>query len=340
MLGIHDQDGVSMLVTAAICTRNRSASLARTLRSFQRLKPPGEPWELLVVDNGSTDGTQSVIASFAQLLPIRTVIEPTPGVANARNAAMTSARGAYMTCTDDDVIVAPDWLSVYAAAFKQWPNAALFGGRIIPVLEEPVTPWFQEALPHLGFPLAARHLADRPIRLKPDGDTIPFGANYAVRTSVQRRFPFDLELGPGKPYWGEETTCFMAMLKAGHAGWWLPECTVEHMISPDRQSKDYIVRWFRTLGRTAAWRGECGEGPRLFGAPRWLWRRLAARTLEYHLSRLHAPIGTRVLKLIALAQDQGQIGYFKSAAHPHPSPQKMTAPGRTTAGVTDGSPAN
>ena len=101
--------------------------------------------------------------------------------------------------TDDDVVVRADWLCSYAAAFSRWPDAALFGGRIIPVLEEPVTPWFPDAMPHLGLPLAARNLADTPIALRPDGDTIPFGANYAVRTAVQRLFPFEPKLGSGTP---------------------------------------------------------------------------------------------------------------------------------------------
>ena len=301
-----------MLITVAICTRDRSASLARTLRSLERLTPIDQPWELLVVDNGSTDDTQDVVASFAERLPIRTTIELTPGVANARNAATSSAKGVYMVCTDDDVIVAADWLRAYVAAFARWPDAALFGGRIVPVLEEPVTPWFREAMPWLGLPLAARDLANTPIALKPDGDTIPFGANYAVRVEVQRLFPFDPDLGPGRLYFGEETTCFMAMLTAGHAGQWLPGCVVEHMISSGRQNEGYVARWFKALGRTAAWRGECPDGPRLFGAPRWLWRRLAIRTLDYHLSRLHAPAGERIRKLSALAQDQGRIAHFRS----------------------------
>ncbi len=301
-----------MLITVALCTFNRSASLARTLRSLERSAPIAEPWEVLVVDNGSTDGTQDVVKQFEARLPIRTVLEPRPGLAIARNTASAHARGDHMACTDDDVIVAADWLGAYAAAFARWPDAALFGGRIVPVLEEPVTPWFPKALPHLGLPFAARNLADTPIALKPDGDTIPFGANYAVRTAVQRQFPFDPELGAGKLHFGEETTCFMAMLAAGHEGRWLPDCVVEHMIAPKRQTAAYVADWFSGLGRTEAWRGECPDGPRIFGVPRWLWRRLAVRTLNYRLSRLHARPDVWMRKLVALAQDQGRIAHFKA----------------------------
>ncbi len=302
-----------MLITVAICTRNRSAALSRMLRSLERMHPVDCAWELLIVDNGSTDGTQDVVKQFESRLPIRAVLEPRPGLAIARNTATACARGAYMVCTDDDVVVQADWLRAYVAAFAQWPDAALFGGRIIPVLEEPVTPWFPGVMPHLGLPLAARNLADTPTALRPDGDAIPFGANYAVRSAVQRLFPFNPKLGPGNLHFGEETTCFMAMLMAGHAGHWLPNCVVEHMISPERQTAGYVAQWFKGLGRTEAWLGGCADGPRLFGAPRWLWRRLVIRTLDYRLSRLHAQPGVWIRKLIALAQDRGRIQHFRSA---------------------------
>ena len=302
-----------MLITVAICTRNRAAGLSRTLQSLERMRPVDCAWELLIVDNGSTDGTQDVVKQFETRLPIWAVLEPRPGLAIARNTAVACARGAYMACTDDDVIVAADWLGAYVAAFARWPDAALFGGRIIPVLEAPVTPWFPDAMPHLGFPLAARNLSDASIALKPDGDTIPFGANYAVRTEVQRLFPFDPELGAGKLHFGEETTCFMAILTAGHEGRWLPDCVVEHMIGPERQNEAYVARWFKGLGRTEAWRGECSHGPRLFGAPRWLWRRLMVGTLDYRLSRLYAQPEVWIRKLIALAQDRGRMQHFRSA---------------------------
>ena len=302
-----------MLITVAICTRNRSAALSRTLRSLERLHPVGCAWELLIVDNGSTDGTQGVIKQFEKRLPVRAVLEPRPGLAVARNTAVTCARGDYMVCTDDDVIVKTDWLAAYVAAFTRWPDAALFGGRIIPVLEEPVTPWFPSVMPHLGFPFAARNLSTKSIALMPDGDTIPFGANYAVRTEVQRLFLFDPELGAGKLHFGEETTCFMAMLMAGHEGRWLPDCVVEHMIGPERQNEGYIAGWFNGLGRTEAWRGECSQGPHLFGAPRWLWLRLTVRTLDYRLSRLYAQPEVWIRKLIVLAQDRGRMQHFRSA---------------------------
>lgn len=68
-----------MRVTVAICTRNRAGSLARVLRSAEAMTPhAGGAWELVVVDNGSSDHTGEVVAGFAPVLPVRRVVEPTP----------------------------------------------------------------------------------------------------------------------------------------------------------------------------------------------------------------------------------------------------------------------
>ena len=83
-----------MDVTVALCTWNRSALLERTLSSMVRLRiPTGLDWELLVVDNGSTDETRAVLDRFRSELPLRTVSEPQAGVAHARARGLAEARG-------------------------------------------------------------------------------------------------------------------------------------------------------------------------------------------------------------------------------------------------------
>ena len=302
-----------MLFTLSICTRNRSDSLARTLDSIERSKRPGCPWELLITDNGSTDDTQDVIASFCQRLPIRLQTESRPGVANARNTATAAAKGAYMVCTDDDVIVARDWLEAYEHCFAQWPNADLFAGRITPVLEEPRVEWFAQATRHLGGPLAIREMGDSPAALQANADCVPYGANCAVRTEVQRAFPFDPRRGPGQTYFGEETTSFMAILNAGHVGRWVPQARVEHMISPRRQTEAYIRWWYGSLSRTLVWEGkDTCDGPVLFGAPRWLWRYAVTRELRFRLARMTVAPDIWVDRLVDASLQWGRLRQFRS----------------------------
>ncbi len=129
-----------MRITIAICTWNRAYLLSNTFAQMHKmLIPHGLKWELLVVNNNCTDHTDEVIASFSAKLPIRRIFEPTPGLSNARNAAVRAATGDYIIWTDDDVLVNEFWLSAYAEAFQRWPDAAVFGG--------PVTPWFADTPP-------------------------------------------------------------------------------------------------------------------------------------------------------------------------------------------------
>ena len=115
-----------MRITVAICTRNRSSQLQHTLTQMRKLAiPPDVQWELLVVNNSSTDATDSVLTAFAHCLPLRRLFEPTPGKSHALNLAVREASGDYILWTDDDVLVDPDWINGYHEAFLRWPEAAV-----------------------------------------------------------------------------------------------------------------------------------------------------------------------------------------------------------------------
>ena len=101
-------------------------------------------WELVIVNNNSTDRTDEVLGQYRNRLPIRREFQPVPGHCNARNRAIDVAEGEYIVWTDDDVVVDPGWLTAYAEAFRRWPEGAVFGGRIIPTFESPAVKWVIE----------------------------------------------------------------------------------------------------------------------------------------------------------------------------------------------------
>src|SRR5690349_5343504 len=148
-----------MIITVAICTWNRAESLRRTLASLTLIRPPSTAdWEVLVVNNDSVDHTDAVISEFSWQLPIRREFEPARGIARARNRVIDTAKGEYLVCIDDDVVVEPSWLAAYVEAFICYPEAALFGGPVLPLYESPVVPWVKESEAVLGGPLAIRDL--------------------------------------------------------------------------------------------------------------------------------------------------------------------------------------
>ena len=262
-----------MEITVLICTRNRRASLERTLASITRCHvAPDLAWEVLIVDNGSSDGTSAVIRNFVSRLPIGLVREEVAGLSHARNAGARHARGDYILWTDDDVLVDQDWLDAYRRAFNAHPEAAFFGGRVRPVLEPPTPAWLSDNVDLLDQLLAVRDFGDEPFEIRGDDDRLPFGASYAVRARDQRRHLYDPELGvsPTMRRSGEETEVLRAIMAEGGVGRWVPDARVSHIIPVHRQTLAYVVQHYRAYGETAAYLAvRRGETVPLSGRSRW-----------------------------------------------------------------------
>lgn len=214
-------------------------------------------WELLVIDNGEGDEAAKVVEGFAGRLPIRRVIEPVPGLSHARNRGVAEAKGRHICWTDDDVVLDPGWLRAYAVAFRRFPQAVVFGGRVLPEPEQPSPAWFEGARDHwrlLGV-MAHRDMGDTITPVTHEGGRTPYGANFAVRADAQRRFPYNPELGvaPGRGRVGEESDVIYRLLKEGGVGWWIPEAKVRHVIPLARQSWSHFIQYYRQVGETAAY---------------------------------------------------------------------------------------
>ena len=118
-----------VMASVAICTQNRADSLARTLESLCAMRcVPASEYEVVVVDNGSTDHTAKVCNEFAARLPIRYFFEEQRGLSVARNRAIREARGRYICWTDDDVTVGPGWLHAYQTSFAKQHSSPLRSG--------------------------------------------------------------------------------------------------------------------------------------------------------------------------------------------------------------------
>ena len=253
-----------MRLTVAICTRDRAPSIRQLMTSLVACaKPDDTSWEVLVVDNGSTDETASVLADFSGALPLRVVREATPGLSHARNAAVRAASGEYLLWTDDDCVVSREWLAAYAAALRRWPNAALFGGPVVPRFDGDAPTWLTRVAARVGAAYAARDLGDDPVELSLDGNLVPFGANYAVRASEQRDRPYDARLGRGAHFpmaVGEESEVLEGLLREGAGGRWVPEAIVIHRIPPERQRLSYLREYYAAYGAYEEWRRHEGTG--------------------------------------------------------------------------------
>ncbi len=293
-----------------VCTRNRCRQLAGLLESIAAMAVPyGLDWELLVVDNGSDDDTPATVAGFAGRLPVTRIWEPEPGVSNARNTGVRYARGDLIVWTDDDTLVVPGWLAAFADAFAAHPDAALFAGRVTPVLLPPTPDWFREAADDLHYLLAARDFGPVAVPLAIAGERLPFGASAAVRAIEQRQFLYDPDLGvaPGRRRGGEETAVYTAILAAGHSGWWVPGAEVKHQIIAERQTTEYIDYFYAAMGE--AWARGAVESRSASRAPLATRAKIAAGSVRLALAQL-AGHSSRTRYRSSLAFHKGALRTF------------------------------
>ena len=178
-----------MLVSILICTRNRAAKLKQTLESILDLEiPPHGNYELVVVDNGSSDGTQQLCADMMPKFNgrMRVVSEPKPGLGQARIRAAAQASGDILAFTDDDIVPHKTWLSVIYSEFSADPDLQGISGRV-------------ELLNPMDLPMTIRRCSDR-VQLQEVSQTYDLfvGCNMVVRADLARRVGlFDPAFGPG-----------------------------------------------------------------------------------------------------------------------------------------------
>jgi len=114
-----------------------------TLEGLTRAITP-LPWELLVVDNGSSSETAGVLTRFEGILPIKALTEPKPGKSRAINRALEVAEGSLILFTDDDVTVSVGWMTQLHRASQKYPMAKVFCGPIVPRFPENTPDWIRD----------------------------------------------------------------------------------------------------------------------------------------------------------------------------------------------------
>jgi glycosyltransferase involved in cell wall biosynthesis len=121
------------MISVIVCTHNRARRLEQTLKSLQEMAVPvGLPWELIIVDNNSSDNTKEIIDDFINKsdLNVRYVIERHQGLSHARNMGIQEASGNIIAFTDDDCIVDRHWITSISKEFQSSVSIAGIGGRV------------------------------------------------------------------------------------------------------------------------------------------------------------------------------------------------------------------
>jgi hypothetical protein len=240
-----------MKISVAICTWNRSRLLQRTLEKLCEMDVDRRfSWELILVDNNSTDDTTQVVNQYVGILPLHVVRESIQGHSQSRNRAISEATGDYLVWTDNDVLVCKNWLSSYFDAFTAEPDVFFFGGVIDPVFDPPGRPdWLESTWEKCKPVYAARDLGEMPVKL--NENRLPYGANFAIRADIQRQYLYDPELGrvSSGMMGDDETQVLKQIARSGGTGRWVPAAKVQHIIPADRATERYVRSYFIAQGQ-------------------------------------------------------------------------------------------
>lgn len=269
------------MLTVLLATRNRASLLRQVLNRYCLLLQPHGGWELILVDNGSSDETKDVVSSFAQHLPARYTLEPREGKNIALRTGFEDSEGSLVLFTDDDILPCNDWLVQFQRTADERPEFTMFGGPITPRWPRPPSPLHiaDDSVAEGCFGGRGTSFATGPIK-KP----LP-GGNFAVRRRALGSEDFNPGIGPdGRCGYamGSETDLQIRVEGRGGRSWWIASAVVEHMIRPEQMERDWMLQRAVNLGRGLSRLINLrGASPVCFGAPRWVVRRLLGNVRRF-----------------------------------------------------------
>lgn len=236
-------------LSVIICTHNRAGLLRRCLTALETQTVSVSDFEVIVVDNGSTDDTKSVVESFARRsVPPRYVHEPTLGLSVARNTGLNHAKAEIVAYIDDDAFAEPQWAEAVLYAFESANGVDAVAGRVFAEWEIPKPEWMT---PLLEVLYTVHDRGEQRRLLAPNEYFV--GANMAFRAELLRELGgFDTRLGRiGQSLLSAEET-FLRNQVAARGGncVYEPRAVVHHHIGKERLTHGYARRRLLAQGQS------------------------------------------------------------------------------------------
>jgi len=243
---------VDKLISAVICTYNRADYLGKALQSLVDQSLDIDQYEIIVVDNCSTDDTRDVVCKeFAHVSNLHYIYESIQGLSQARNTGTENAHGKYIAFLDDDAIACKDWLERIAKAFEnsEQPLGSV-GGKIDPIWEVLRPVWLSD---QILLALTVLDWFEKPTILEPQYWLA--GANIAFPKALLKEMGgFQVELGRkgNNLLSNEETVMRNDIERAGYKCLYDPEIYVKHHVPAERVNKNWFKRRYFWQGISKA----------------------------------------------------------------------------------------
>ncbi|MEH2299630.1 MAG: hormogonium polysaccharide biosynthesis glycosyltransferase HpsE [Nostoc sp.] len=239
--------------TVAIPTYNGESRLPELLERLQnQLHTENLSWEIIVVDNNSTDNTAKVVQTYQQnwrcLYPLKYCFEARQGAAYARKRVVAEAKGRFIGFLDDDNYPVSNWVSAAYAFGEKYPKAGAYGSQIHPDWEVEPPENFQRIAPFL----AITERGNFALLYEASKKLLPPSAGLVVRRQAWLESLPDKSILTGRVKGNMLTSEDLEMLsyiqKAGWEIWYNPEMEISHKIPSSRLQKDYLIPFFRGIG--------------------------------------------------------------------------------------------
>ncbi len=241
-----------MKASIIIPTLNRAEQLSRTLNTLVTLDFNNSSYELIVVDNGSTDKSKEVVLSLRDRNPahtIRYIYDDVPGLLTGRHRGANEAKSELLVFVDDDILADKGWLTAIVNSFEKNAEIQLLGGKCLPAFSKEPPAWlsyFWKELPDGGRMLTDLSLCDygdKEIQIHP---TWVWGLNFSIRKEAFIKcggFHPDNISAPYQYLQGDgETGLSFKLLKAGYKAFYNPNALVYHEVPVERMTYSYFEK--------------------------------------------------------------------------------------------------
>lgn len=247
--GVHLEPVVPVLMSVVICTHNRAEYLRRALKAICRQSLPPNRYEVVVIDNNSSDSTAALVQEIMGVnRNVRYAFEARAGVSHARNRGVQEAGGRYIGFTDDDAIADRHWLSNALRCFQEVsPTPRVVGGPIYPLFPEGRPSWFS--------PARVAHTWGEGVRFLREGEHFYGGNMFFDRDLLRNVVSFNPEFGVAadKLRYGDDVEIFDQLwrrLGDQTRAFYSPTVYVHHMWPRSRTTASYVLKRAFAGGQT------------------------------------------------------------------------------------------
>ncbi|MCD7976214.1 MAG: glycosyltransferase [Tannerellaceae bacterium] len=243
---------MNMTLSVIICTYNRGRYLPMILDSLRFQALSSELFEIIMVNNKSTDNTEEIISNYIKEfpdIPLKYFMESSQGISYARNRGIQESRGDIIVFLDDDETIDPDFLEGVLDFFTNHPDAGITAGPVIPVYEDVKPAWLT---PFISRAITGEYNKGDHIKLL-KGKDYPGTGHACFRKELFYKYGiFNPDLGrKGNSVLGaEDKDFFLRLIKGGEKCYYLPIAKIYHHLPAEKMSVDFFVKIAYGIGKS------------------------------------------------------------------------------------------